>query len=108
MYEATRLNVLDSLCRDIIVSLDFQGQHQRLVLDCNGNSPELVMSDESNYALAVADTKKTSLFSNLTPGVKPIATKSRRFNETDRAFIQKTVNKWLKEGIIQASAGSGG
>jgi len=31
IYEATRLNVLDNLCSDIILGLDFQSQHQRLV-----------------------------------------------------------------------------
>ena len=48
-------------------------------------------------------TKEATLISNLTPGVKPIATKSRCFNEADRVFIEKTVKEWLKEGIIQPS-----
>ena len=62
------------------------------------------MSNDSNCALAVADTKKNVFISNLTPGVKPIATKSRRFNETNRGCIQKTFDEWLKERIIQPSS----
>ena len=103
-YEATRLNVLDNLCSDIILGLDFQCQHHRLIFEFNGDSPDLIVSNDSKCALAVADTKEATLFSNLTPGVKPIATKSRRFNEADRVFIQKTVDEWLKEGIIQPSS----
>ena len=51
-------------------------------------------------ALTLADTKKA----NLSPGVKPMATKSRRFSECNRAFIQKTIDDWLKGGIIQPSS----
>ena len=55
-------------------------------------------------ALTLVDTKKASLFVNLSPGVKPIATKSRCFSECDRTFIQKTIDDWLKGGIIQPSS----
>lgn len=103
-YEATKLNVLDNLCCDVILGLDFQSQHKRLIFEFNGVSPDLVVSNDSTCALAVADTKEASLFTNLTPNAKPIATKSRRFNEEDRKFIQDTVDDWLKQGIIQPSA----
>ena len=103
-YEVTRLNVLDNLCSDIILGLDFQSQHHRLIFEFNGDSPDLIVSNDSKCALDVADTKEATLFSNLTPGVKPIATKSRRFHEADQVFIQKTVDEWLKEGIIQPSS----
>ena len=48
--------------------------------------------------------KKAFLFFNLLPGVKPIATKLHCFNECGPAFIQKTIDDWLKEGIIQPSS----
>ena len=103
-YEATTtLNVLDNLCSDIIFGLDFQSQHHRLIFEFNGDSPNLIVSNDSKCALAVADAKEATLFSNLTPGVKPIATKSLRFNEAGRVLIQKTVDEWLQEGIIQSS-----
>jgi len=44
------------------------------------------------------------LFSNLTAGVKPIATKSRRFSNEDRLFIQDNVDKMLSEGVIRPSS----
>ena len=99
-YEATRLNVLDNLCSNIILGLDFQIQHHRLTFEFNGNSFDLIVSNDSKCSLVVADTKGVALFSNVTFGVKPIATKLRCFNEANRVFTQKTVDKWLKEGII--------
>ena len=58
----------------------------------NGNLPELVIGNDMNFAVTIADTKKASLFANLSPGVKPIATTSPRFSECDRAFIRKTTD----------------
>ena len=65
--------------------------------------PNLIVSNDSKCALVVADTKGVALFSNVTFGVKPIATNSRCFNEADQAFTQKTVDEWLKERMIQPS-----
>ena len=76
-----------------------------LVLFYSG-SPALVASNDMNCALTVADTMKVSLFANLVPGVKPTATNSRRFSESDRAFIQKTIDDSLKGGIVQPSSSS--
>jgi len=44
------------------------------------------------------------LFSNLTAGVKPITTKSRRFSHENRLFIQDNVDKMLSEGVIRPSS----
>ena len=35
-YESVRLNVFDNLCSNIILGLDFQTQHQRLVFEFKG------------------------------------------------------------------------
>ena len=55
-------------------------------------------------ALAAASTESVSLFSNLSPGAKPIATKSRRFSKEDQEFIEETINNWNEEGVIQPSS----
>ena len=47
-----------------------------------------------------------SLFKNLTNGWKPIATKSRRFNEQERQFISSMVDEWKKAGTVRASTSS--
>ena len=101
-YKVTRLNVLDNLCSDIILGLDFQSQYAKIfqIFKFNTNLPKLVVSNDMNCALTVADTMKASLFANLVPGVKPTATNSRCFSESDRAFIQKTIDDSLKGGIV--------
>ena len=104
-YESTRLNTFENLCSDVILGLDFQSQHSRLVFEFGGTSPELVIqTNESSCALAAAKMEAVSLFSNLSSDVKPIATKSRRFSKEDQEFIQETVDKWKEEGIIQPSS----
>ena len=52
-------------------------------------------------ALAEASLSPAKLFTNLTPDVKPIADKSRRYSWDDRAFIKEEVNKLLSAGIIE-------
>ena len=81
--------------------MDFQSQHQNLIIKFNGESPDLVVSPDSHCSLTAADVSKVSLFSNLLVDTKPIAARSRRFSQEDRKFIQETVNQLLDEGIIQ-------
>ena len=45
-----------------------------------------------------------SLFGNLTTGCHPIVTKSRRFNNADKRFIQHEVEKLLKDHVIEPSS----
>ena len=75
-----------------------------MVLEFNRKSNDLVISGKSTCAVTAASTDAVSLFSNLAPEAKPIVTKSRRFNQEDREFIQRTTDKWLEAGIIQSSS----
>ena len=45
-YKVTRLNVLDNLCSDIILGLDFQSQYAKIfqIFKFNTNLPKLVVS----------------------------------------------------------------
>ena len=103
-YDAIRLNLFDDLCSDVILGLDFQRQHQRLIFQFDGERPDLIVSNDKICSVAAATTEKVSLFSNLSRGYRPIATKSRRYNLEDRKFIQNQVDQLLKEGIIQPSS----
>jgi len=90
-YTSTRLNVLETLCSDIILGLDFLSQHQRLIFEFCGPSPDLVVPNERTCAVAAAAVEEVRLFANLSPRVKPIATKSRRFSYEDQVFIGEAV-----------------
>ena len=43
------------------------------------------------------------LFYNLSPDCKPIATKSRKYNNSDKTFIKSEIQRLLSEGIIEPS-----
>ena len=103
-YSSTRLNILESLCSDVILGFVFQSQHQNLVIKFYEESTDLVVPPQSHCILTAAKTPEVSLFSNLSKNVKPIATRLRHYNPKDRAFIQENVDKFLKEGIILPSS----
>ena len=102
-YPSTRLNILENLCCDIILGLDFQSQHQSLIIEFNGESPDLVVAPDSHCLLTAVVSPEVSLFSKLSDGVRPIATRSRRYNLHDKAFIQENIDKLLEEDIIRPS-----
>ena len=67
-YEAIRLNLFDDLCSDVILGLDFQCQHQRLIFQFDGEYPDLIVANDKVCSIAAATTEKMSLFSNLSRG----------------------------------------
>jgi len=55
----------------------------------------------SGCRVAASKTPTPRLFRNLQPSVKPEATKSRRFNADDQAFIKHEIDHLLKNDIIE-------
>ena len=103
-YPSIRFNVFESLCSDLILGLDFQSLHKNLVIKFGGESPDLVVGGEQHCLLMAAKTTKDSLFSNLHKNASPIATRSRRYNQEDRNFIQSNIDEPLQDGIIRPSS----
>ena len=101
-YFDVKLKVLKNLCCDILLGQDFQAQHKQVVFRYEGNKDDLVVSYDS-CALTAASADVPSLFSNLSPKCKPIAVKSRRFNNNDRKFIDEEIHRLHSEGIIRPS-----
>ena len=97
-YEKIKLNILPELCADILLGHDFLEQHECVKIPFQGTLPTL-----SVCGLAAAKVDTPSLFANLKPNCKPIATKSRRFSQPDNHFIREEVQKLLKEDIIETS-----
>ncbi|XP_046863329.1 uncharacterized protein LOC124457082 [Xenia sp. Carnegie-2017] len=84
-YSSVRLGVLKDLCSDIILGQDFQREHKSVVIEF------------------AASIEEPSLFANLLPECKPIASKSRQFSREDQEFIKQEINHLLVEGIIEPS-----
>ena len=104
VYNGIRLSVLKDLCSDIILGHNFQKLHKSLTIDMGGTKPDLIISNTSPCALSTATIDNISLFTNLLPECKPIATKSRRFSFDDEDFIQGEIDRLLSGGIIEPSS----
>ncbi|XP_027225401.2 uncharacterized protein K02A2.6 [Penaeus vannamei] len=97
-YESVRLTVLPKLCSSVILGQDFQKLHESVQLNYGGDFPPLVIC-----GLGVPKIDPPELFANLTADCHPVAAKSRRYSTEDREFIEKEVQRLLKEGIIEPS-----
>ena len=80
-YKQVKLTVLEELCTDIILGTDFQEMHESITINYGGNKPALTFS-----TLTVLKTEPPTLFAHLSADCKPIATKSRKYTQSDRVY----------------------
>ena len=74
-----------------------------------GEKGDLVVSNKGETcAVATADIATPSLFSNLTAGWKPVATKSRRFSEVDKNYIASVLRNGKKLALYDQAIVLGG
>ncbi|XP_071814632.1 uncharacterized protein [Apostichopus japonicus] len=110
-YPKTQLYIMSDLCADVLLGLDFQIKHERVILEYGGALPPLVLcafadaklDQQGNEPLVAMEVDPVKPFANLAADCKPIATKSRRYSADDRHFISSEVQRLLKEGIIEPS-----
>lgn len=100
-YTNVKLHIMEDLCIDIILGMDFQNQHESITLQLGGRKPPLVIC-----GLSTLKAEPPSLFNNLTSNCKPIAAKSRRYSMQDKKFIDQEVQRMLSEDIIERSNSS--
>ena len=81
-YPWVRLSVLPELGADLILGLDFQTQHERVIFEYGGPKSSL-----SICGLSTLNIIPPQLFSNLTDDCHLIATKSRKYSHEDSLFI---------------------
>lgn len=98
LYNNLKFSVLPNLCADVILGQSFQNLHESITLKYGGPQPPLTVC-----GLVSMDVKPPELFANLTADCHPIATKSRRYSNDDRKFIDAEVSRMLDEGIIVPS-----
>ena len=96
--------IIPKLCADIVLGQSFLNIHNEVIFKLGGSQDNLIVSRDSGYCGVSASKLETQrLFKNLDPGIKPIATRSRRFNDYDKLFIKEEVRKLLNDGVIEPS-----
>ena len=77
-------------------------QHKGMKIEFGGDLEWLnVNKIQTLFSLKPAIVDPPRLFSNLSKDCHPIATKSRQYSDTDRAFIKAEIKRLLSEGIIE-------
>ena len=103
VYKNFKFSILNKLCSDVILGLDFMKLHDEVTFTMGGTQDSLVINNDRivSAALSKASVEAPQLFSNLSSNCEPIATKSRYFKKEDKAFITEEVSKLLSDGIIE-------
>ena len=108
VYRKQALLILPDLVSDIIIGHDILGQHERLIVNFDGEKEDISLA-KNNIAtnptilLSSAHVDPPPLFSNLDPKCYPIACKSRKYSAPEQDFIRSEVARLLSEGKIEPS-----
>ena len=103
-YKNVRMQVLDSLCSDVVVGLDFMEKHKSIKMYFGGEGPDLLIDCRKSFCnLTTVNIEAPPLFAYLDADCHPIATGSRRYSKDNVVFIRNEVSRLLKEGIIERS-----
>ena len=100
-YEKVKLKLLQNLCVDVILGNEFQEDHESVIFKFGGKLPPLEVC-----GLTTLNVKAPAPFANLKSDIKPITCKSRRYSDPDKQFIEKELQNFIKEGIIEPSNSS--
>lgn len=106
-YSNMQSFVLPNLCSDVILGQDFRSQNSTVSIAFGGPKKALHSSDPTICSVPSASVDMPHLFSSLAPRCKPKATKSRKFEDDNKKFIQSEVDKMLQEGITEESTSPG-
>ena len=102
-YKNVPLSVMPGLCADVVLGQDFLSQHHKVVIKLSGPRETLLIQNDSFCGVAACEGNCDRLLQNLKPDWKPIVTKSRKYNQEDKQFIDAQVSKLLKDDIIEPS-----
>ena len=97
IYPRIKMHIFPNLCADVSLGQNCQALHNSLTFKYGGSKPEIKVCN-----LMALNASPPSL-SYLSPNVKPIASKLRKYSEEDKAFIKEETDRLLREGIIEHS-----
>ena len=98
LYSNGKLHLVRDLCNDIILGTYFQEQHESVTTTYGRSKPPITFA-----ALTCMKTEPPELFAHLTPDCHPIATKSRKYFQSDRNFTRDEVQRLSELKIIEPS-----
>ena len=102
-YKNLSFGIISNLCADVVLGQSFLNKHSEVLLKLEGTQKRLVIDNKPYCGVSASNFRGRRLFQNLRPDHKPIATKSRKFNDFDKTFIKNEVSHLLKEEIIEPS-----
>ena len=95
-----RLGIVKNLCADIIQGQDFLKLHKSATFETGGPRVSILIRPEKVCCITAANVDRPRLFRFQKKDIHPIATPSRRYNESDASFIKTEVQKLL-HGVIE-------
>ena len=90
--------ILKKLVTPLLLGGDFMENYKSFTFTFDGNLPGVSLA-----ALKPMNMEPLKLL-NIAADAKPIATKSRRFNERDQKFIDQEIHRLKEDGIIEESS----
>ncbi|XP_045766956.1 uncharacterized protein LOC123868459 [Maniola jurtina] len=97
-YKQTPLLVVDNLCADVIIGHDLLKHHSSIHFNLGGPGEPLEICN-----VLQASVPPASVFTNLSPNIRPIVVRSRRYSKEDEDFIKEEVSKLLEDGVVETS-----
>ena len=90
------MHIFLNLCADVILGQNWQALHKSVTFKYGVSKPKVKVCN-----LIALNVSPPTLFSYLSPNIKPIASKSRKYSVEDNAFVKEETDRLLREGIIE-------
>ena len=105
-YPKFKLGIMEELCADVILGIDFMKLHSEIEFKMHSTQEGISVNSPLNpFNVMAAKIKPPRIFRSIFPDCVPVATKCRRYSESDKKFIKEEISR-LKEGIIEPSHSS--
>ena len=99
---------MEELCADVVLEIDFMKLHSEIEFKMHGPQEAISVNSPLNKTCDVmaAKIEPSRIFRSISPDCVPVATKCRRYNESDEKFIKEEISRLLEEGIMEPSHSS--
>ena len=103
-HKGVVIEVIDNLFIDLIIGKDLMKRYKRVTFEFDGPNEDLIIGAIPDDTIFPAmSVEPPPLFTHVSPNIKPIASKSRRYSQPDSTFIKEETRRLLQEGIIEPS-----